>query len=282
MQARAERVSTAGDAAFAVKRRRDPRFGFYWHFHPEAELTLIVRSRGRRFVGDSIEDYRDGDLVLLGPDLPHTWQSAGGTRRHEAVVVQFRPDFLGRGFLGRPEAARVRRLLERAAVGLQFTGRAQREAARSMEALERRSGLSRIAGLLELLETLARSREARPLSSPAFRPSLRRGDGRRIDRVLRFLSEAFTGPVALADAADRAHLSVPAFCRFFRRSTGKTFVDALHELRVGFACRRLIESDEPVASIAFASGFNNLSNFNRRFRALRGTSPREYRLRHSP
>jgi hypothetical protein len=176
MKARIERVSTGGEASFLCRRRIDPRFGFYWHFHPEIELTYIVRSRGRRFVGDSIEPYDDGDLVLLGPNLPHTWASdprrAG---RQEALFCQFSESFLGPEFLRARSWRRVRRLLDRSAHGLRFTGRPRRPS-RGGWRDGPLQGLARLAALLEVLDLLARSRESRPLSSREFVPALRPGD----------------------------------------------------------------------------------------------------------
>jgi AraC-like DNA-binding protein len=283
MLARIERITPGGAASFVCKRRADPRFEFHWHVHPEIELTLILRSRGRRFVGDSIEDYREGDLVLLGSDLPHTWRSDPGRRgRHEAVVVQFGTSFLGRDFFGRPELGPVRRLLERAGRGLLFTGRTQRAAARDLGSLPDLDPYRRVVALLGTLGVLAASREARPLSSRDFVPTLRRAEPQRIDRVCRFVNDRFAERLPLADAAALAHLSVPAFCRFFRRATGKTFTAYVNEIRVGHACRLLVETDQTAAQAAFASGFNNLSNFNRRFRELKGMSPREFRRSFTP
>lgn len=275
MLARAERVSTSPGASFALKRRRDRGFAFAWHFHPELELTWILRSRGRRFVGDSIEDYRDGDLVLLGPGVPHTWHSEPGGR-HEALVLQFAPDFLGEGFLRAPELLALRRLIERAARGLVFGPRTLRRVAGLLEGMEDVEGLPRLRLLLEVLERLAAARDVRPLASRAP-ASPRREDLGRIDRVCRFLAERYTGDVALAEAAATAHLSVPAFCRFFKSRTGKTLVAYLNELRIGRACRLLLETDRSVSDICYDAGFHNLSNFNRRFLALKRSTPRAYR-----
>jgi AraC-like DNA-binding protein len=275
MRARPERISTSPAASFAVKRRRDPRFDFAWHFHPEVELTWIVRSRGRRFVGDSIEEYRDGDLVLLGPNLPHTWHSEPG--RHEAVVIQFAPDFLG----DLPELLGVRKLIDRASRGLAFGGRSLRAVAKLFEETADVDGLPRLRALLGILERLAAARDVRPLSSRPFTEP-RKTDMERIDRVCRHLAERFAEDVSLAEAAGVAHLSVPAFCRFFKSRTGKTLVGYLTELRIGRACRLLMETERSVSDVAYASGFNNLSNFNRRFLALKGVPPREYRNRFLP
>ena len=273
MKARIETVSTGAAASFLCRRRRDARFGFNWHAHPEIELTLIVRSRGRRFVGDSIEPYEDGDLVLVGPNLPHTWDSDPRRRGpHEAVFCQFAPSFLDA-----PELAPLTRLFERSARGLRFGGRTQRAVARRMDGMERLPGLARLAALLEILELLARSRDVRALSSPGFVPELRQGDAARFDRVLRLLNERCSEGITLAEAAAAAHLSIPAFSRTFRSRTGRTLVAYLNELRCGLVCRELIESERPVSDIAFDCGFNNLSNFNRRFRELKGMSPRAFR-----
>jgi AraC-like DNA-binding protein len=283
MLARVERNARPAASSFVWKRRRDPRFDFSWHFHPEVELTLILRSRGRRFVGDHLEPYGDGDLVLLGPELPHTWHSDPGRRGpHEAVVVQFPLGFLGPGFLERPELGPVRGLLRRAARGLSFSGEAQRTAARRLVEMGALAPLPRLRALLEVLEILSRARGARPLSSAGFASAARKEDVERIDRVLRFLAERFTEEVSLPQAARAVPLSVPAFSRFFKRRTGKTFVRYLTELRVGHASRLLIETDRTVSDIAFSSGFNNLSNFNRRFREVEGMSPRDYRKAHEP
>jgi AraC-like DNA-binding protein len=216
--------------------------------------------------------------AVLGPDLPHTWDSDPRRKGpHEAVFCQFSASFLGPDFLRAPELAPVRRLLDRAARGLRFSGKTQKAAARRMEGMDRLQGLARLAALLEVLDLLARSRDVRPLSSPEFVPALRRGDAGRIDRVCRFLNERCTGRITLAEAAASAHLSIPAFSRSFRRKTGRTLVAYLNELRTGLACRELIESDRSVSEIAFDAGFNNLSNFNRRFLKLKGMNPREFR-----
>lgn len=278
MIARVERISPGGGASFLCRRRTEARFGFYWHYHPELELTLILRSRGRRFVGDSIEPYEEGDLVLLGSNLPHTWDSDPGRRGpHEAVFCQFSQTFLGREFLDLPELSGIRRLLGRASRGLRFRGAAQKEAGLRMERLPELGGMGRLTALLEVLELLSRSRHVRPLSSRGFVPTLRRGDADRIDQVCRFLAGRCTDRITLEEAAAEAHLSIPAFSRFFRRRTGRTLVAYLNELRLGRVSSELIASERPISDIAFDCGFNNLSNFNRRFLALKKMSPRDFR-----
>lgn len=271
MLAYLENVAPQSGASFLCRRRRDRGFGFAWHFHPEFELTLILHSRGRRFVGDSVEPYADGDLVLLGPHLPHTWASdPARSGLHEALFCQFRGDLAP----ATPEFRAVRRLLERASRGLRFPGRGL---ASRLKELERSSGAARYLGLLGFLDRLARERRAVPLASRAYSAAPREAGSERIERVCRALNERFTEGVTLPEAAALAHLSIPAFTRAFKRATGKTLVGYLTELRIGRACRELIENTRSVSDIAFDSGFQNLSHFNRRFLALKGASPREFR-----
>ncbi|MBI3829250.1 MAG: AraC family transcriptional regulator [Planctomycetes bacterium] len=275
-----EKISAPGQS-FLCKERSDSKFAFNWHFHPEFELTYIVRSQGQRFVGDSIEPYESGDLILLGENLPHTWASEphpnGKAGKHATYYAQFLDSFMGEEFMEKPEMAPIARLLERSAQGLRFFGRTRQEIAPRMKALYEAAGFARMMALLEILGILARSREVKTLASKGYAPSLRHFDERRIDAVCRFVNESYTQPIGQPEAATRAHLSVSAFSRFFKKSMGKSFTAYVNELRIGHACKLLIESDKNVAEIAYASGFENLSNFNRRFRALKRINPREYR-----
>ncbi|MGB8854056.1 MAG: AraC family transcriptional regulator [Pirellulales bacterium] len=258
-------------------------FPYRWHFHPEHELTLITSGRGRRFVGDSIEPFEKGDLVLLGPHLPHTWHSTPCRgERSRAVVVRFGPDLLGAGFLERAECGRLRRLLVSAGRGLAFSGRAAREIGDTMVGLGAAAPLARLLALPAILDRLAERGIPRPLSSLEWDAAPPSRDAQRIDRACRHIVQHFAEPITLAAVAATARLSPEGFSRFFRRMTGRTFVGWLTEVRIGHACRLLATTDRPVVEIAFASGFGNLSNFNRAFRRLRGRTPREWRQCRGP
>ncbi len=281
MRARAQKVTNPRQASFGYRLKASQSFPFKWHFHPEYELTLILESSGTRFVGDSNESYEDGDLVLLGPNLPHTWLSdpaAAANFRHRAIVVHFAADFLGDAFSASPEMGEVSELLSRAARGLHFDSNLRDETAAAMAGMNKQEGLDRLISLLGVLQGLTLG--GRSLASPAFVPFNRERDLRRIDRVCAFINERFQGRVSQPEAADVAGMTPQAFSRFFRKTVGKTFVDYLAELRVSQACRLLIETDLSVVEISLRSGFNNLSNFNRRFRKLRGQSPRRFRSTH--
>lgn len=280
MRARFEKVPSVADRSFYLREQRLARFDAPWHFHPEIELTLIVAGRGRRFVGDNIESFADGDLVLLGPNLPHFWHSEGRPardRRVHSVVVQFQPDFLGGEVWTRPEFMAIRRLLQRAQRGLHFTGAAGRAVAERVQALGARRGCPAVLELLAILDLLASARNARQLASEAYEPSLDRHAERRLARVYGFLLGHYLEPLTLAEIARVAAMTPAGFSRYFKRATGRNVSDFLNELRVDHAARLLRETTDGITRIAGASGFATLSSFNRRFRERLRCAPRDYR-----
>jgi AraC-like DNA-binding protein len=261
--------------------RRPRQFDCPFHYHPEIELTLIVDSAGHRYVGDHIGRFGPGDLVLMGPNLPHSYVNDAGTREAESVVAQFLPGCLGPGFFELGEMRAVRALLERAQVGLAFHGRTRERVGGLLVALKSLDGPARLLVFLDILQALAGSRECRRLASPTYAPSLALYQGELINRVCELISRRFREPVTQSEAARTAKMSPPSFSRFFRRATNRTFRAFLNEVRIGHASRLLLESDLGVAEICYDSGFGNLSNFNRQFLKLRKISPRDYRRKAS-
>ncbi len=258
---------------------RGPGYGATWHFHPEFQITLVLKSTGYRLVGDNIAALTPGDLVVVGANLPHVWQQdpAGGRGAVHAIVVRFLESFLGRQFLDIPEAAGVKRLLRRAARGLRVTGRTRDLVAERLPRLPEAKGLNRVGELLAVLELLAQSNELRSIASAGFVPSLSGEDQGRMERVIAHIHANLTGDVDRAGAARAAHLSEGAFSRFFKLRTGKTLPEYINELRVGRACRLLADEERKVTDVALECGFHNLANFNRRFRELMRRTPRDYR-----
>jgi AraC-like DNA-binding protein len=254
-----------------------------WHFHPEYQLTLVLKSKGHRLIGDNLTPLRAGDLVLVGANLPHVWRqetsSETGSEKVHAVIIRFLDTCLGQDFLKIPEARSVFRLLKRAERGLNVTGRTREVVAEKIKGLPNQAGLERIAGLLSILETLAQSDELRPISSPGFVPHLTGEDQDRIGRVIDFIHSHVDEPINRSAVAAQAALSVCAFSRFFKLRTGKTLPEYVNELRVGRACQLLADERAKVIDIALQCGFHNLANFNRRFHALTHMTPSQYRRR---
>ena len=253
-------------------------FPYRWHFHPEFELTLITSGRGQRFVGNSIERFEPGDLVLLGPHLPHTWESAADPdERSRAVVIQFARQRLAAADSAQPEFSDIQRLLTAANRGLVFKLGAHHVVRSLIETGEALPPLDRLLRLLEVLQQLATCGRERPVADEAFCQQPRARDADRIDRICRKILEDLDSPPSLSEAATLAGMSPTGFSRFFRRMTGRTFTGWIHEVQIAQACHLLTRTDQPVTSIAAAAGFENLSHFNRIFKRLRGCTPREFR-----
>ena len=262
--------SKRGSNSYLAYRYSVPQFPFQWHYHPEYELTLILEGSGKRMVGDSYEPFSTGDLVLLGPHLPHTWVSETASA---AVVIQFSEAFIT-PLIQYPECDRIRRLLARSGQGLCFPAKAA-----LLEAVQRlpaRKSAGRITGILDVLHTMAAT-TAQPLASPYFQPARGRKAEGRINKVCQYIQKHAAEDLPLQKIAALVNLSESAFCKFFKRTTGKTFSDYLVDIRVGHACHLLSESDDPISAIAYRSGFDSLTYFNRVFLRKKGLRPREFR-----
>lgn len=251
-----------------------------YHFHPEYELLLIENSRGTRYVADSIEPYGPGDLFFIGGNVPHVF-----VRQHPrepsaapetSICVAFRGDFLGEGFLARPEMVPIRNLFAASLHGLQYDRPTATWVSARLRKLLTAQSVARVTLLLDILARLARSR-ARPLASGAVAKQIELKDYSRLDRVLTFISQNFPHEVDLASAARVAAMCPAAFSRWFRHATGKSFLECLTEVRLSHAFRLLTETSKNVTEIGYDCGFNSVSHFIHRFKEARGMSPGEYR-----
>lgn len=267
--------------SFSFRELKLPAFPSVWHFHPECELTYVVRGQGTRFVGDNISPFAAGDLVLLGSNLPHCWKNDAPAKGSKLVahclVIHFRPECLGADFFSRPEMDAVRRLLLRARRGIRFSGRCCGRVSETMGKMSNRSGLERIIELLRIFEMLLEAEGYQVLSSAGFSPSVDELAAERISSAYRYIFDHLSSPLDHAEIARRAGMSQSGFCHYFRRVTGRTVSDFTNEVRVGHASKLLIDTKQRISEIAYASGYETLSNFNRRFRDLTGLNPREYR-----
>jgi AraC-like DNA-binding protein len=278
---RYEQPGHAGGTTFTCYVRRERSYEFAWHYHREYELTLVTEGTGTRYVGTTIEHYEPGDLVLLGPDLPHTYASRDGEESAEAVVTQFRHEFLGTGFFALPQFRTIDSLLNRSTRGLSFI-----HAPADMRALLTRlphlAPAAQTVALLDILRHLATDTTPDALTGPGYAPASASVMSERIDTVCRYLQHAHTepSPISLADVAALAHMTPTSFSRFFSRAMGRTLTDYVNQLRIDTACALLAATDLPVTEVAARSGYRNLSNFNRRFRELKGLRPTQYRKLH--
>lgn len=262
--------------------REDKAFAFNWHYHPQAELTLILEGTGQRMVGDSVEPYGPGDLVLLGANLPHTWrsdvhaQSAGVI--HRALVVQFNEEPLIEYLQHIPELAAIHRLFKRARHGVAVANTSATIGLREqLQHAVNQSPSRQFVMLLDVLRQLAEFRGCRTLSSPGFRPNARQVDETRIDQVCNYVVQHIQEPLRQRDLAKLVNMNAAAFSRFFKQMTGRTLMTYVNEERVSLASRLLIETDASVTQIAYDVGYSSHSHFNRQFRKLKKIAPRDYR-----
>ncbi len=251
-----------------------------YHYHDLCELVLLRGGGGSRVVGDSFEAVSGRDLILVGPALPHGWSVAPEAPREEAgmefVVALFTRESLGMELLAKPEFRLVRALIDRAGRGLAWTPEAAAEVEERFFALPDHPPAGRLLRFLDVLTALAES-PASELVSPDYRPHDVQREHAALAKVLERVQQRDGEGISLAEAARCVHMSVPSFTRFFRRMTGRSFVEHLNEWRIRRACILLRETDERILDVAVACGFQNLSHFNRQFRRRRGTTPSIYR-----
>ena len=271
---------SVAEEGFILKTIRAHSFECPWHAHPEYELILVLESNGYRVVGDNVAEIKSGDLVLVGPDLPHIWKNdphGAGTHFVHAILLQFERRFLADSLLQFPALAHIRRLLERSERGLHFVGRTQDRIIDLMIEMQEMERYQQFLQLMKILGILADSPDARELASAGLIPKAVHYDQERMNRVFEFISVHLDQCLRLKDAAKVINLSESAFSRFFRLHTGRTFPSFVNELRVGRACRLLVETGKSITEISYQCGFSNLSNFNRQFLRAKQLSPTIFR-----
>ncbi len=269
-----------GSSICVLDRRLDEGIPFQWHHHPEYELTLTLNSRGQRFIGDHVGEYDHCDLVLVGPNLPHTWASSSrhdDKSPHIAMVIWFHPDWVRRITSCFAEFERLEVFLNRAVRGLHFSSVLARNMQSSIERLFEAGAQERVFCLLRLLEQLSHDGEALPLASTGVIRDHAGESQERISRVLAFIHDNYSEGVPLEELADVAALSISGVHRLFQKHVSTTISAYIMQLRIGDACSRLSSTDQQISSIAHDVGYQSLANFNRQFKASKKMTPREYR-----
>lgn len=285
MQPWFEQVAVPPDRSWLLFDRRQPAFPFNWHHHPEFELTLTLGSQGTRFVGDHVARYEDGDLALLGPDLPHAWESEKALTpdgEHRAIVCWFTRPWIEGALALMPELVRLRPMLEAAGRGLVFGAAAKAAARAALTGLVDLPAERRPLALLGVLLDLAADPDRRSLSAGEMALGEASRDRARMARVLAWLHVHYAEPLRLAPLTAVAHLSESQLQRMFRRSARMSLSAYVTQLRIGQACRLLIQTDRGVGAIAAETGFSDAADFARRFRAAKGMTATRYRAAFRP
>jgi len=280
MEATYRKIIQPADSSFIVKTDDIPAKNS-WHYHPECEILFFLEAKGTRFIGDSIEAIVESEILLLGPNLPHTTQRDKNyyeKNKHlspQVIVVQFDKNFLGETLWNKAEFLPVAELLNKASRGLRFTGRtADRAKYMLMQMMEKR-GIKRIMLLLSVLEELSQSDQLNYLSSCGFMKNYDETD-EKINKIYEFTINNFMEDISLDRIAGVVYLSQSAFCRYFKNKTGKTYTQFLIEVRIGYSCKLLLQGKLNISEICYESGYKNLSNFNRHFKEITQITPSEY------
>jgi AraC-like DNA-binding protein len=276
-----EYITTPRDASWVLFDRRLERIPFEWHYNAEYELTLTLNSRGQRFVGDNISFYDDGDLVLIGPKIPHTWCSTEAVKDgqvHQALVLWFTEAFV-RGMVDpHVELHPIRRLLASSGRALTFSEPVRAKAQKMICDMLGQTPGTRIISLLNLLLLLAADTQTSFLTSVANESvNLPTATEERIGHVISYLHEHYREPIEVSKLMRIAALSRSSLHRLFKLHTFMTTSEYVVQLRIGNACALLINSQKPISVIADEVGYNNLANFNRQFKALKNKPPRDFR-----
>ncbi|GAA4469988.1 AraC family transcriptional regulator [Nibrella saemangeumensis] len=270
-------------SSFIVKELCDPFFDPNWHFHPHFQLFLVVEGTGTRFIGDSIQPFSDGDLVFLGPNLPHLWRSdqeyfeRKTQLQARGIVVYFPEDFLGHEFFQRQEMTLIRQLLEHARRGLEWRNSTRSSAANYLHQLaEQPVGFQRVMTLLTLLDHLSQTHDYRFITSLGYTNTVKPSETDRIQMVHDYVLGHFQDEISLNTVADLADMTPSAFCRYFKTRANKTFSEFVTEVRIGHACKLLMDGKLSVTQVSYESGYRTLSNFNRQFKDITGQTPSQY------
>ncbi|WP_431127790.1 AraC family transcriptional regulator [Flagellimonas flava] len=277
--------SSLRDNSFSAKHNYYPYFLRLWHFHPELELVYILKSEGTRFIGDSIERFREDEVVLIGANLPHMWLNdepyfdESSDLIAEGYSVHFRRDFLGNEFLNAPELKAINNLVDTAQQGIKFVD-LDISIRNEIGLLVDKDPFERMISFINILNGLAKHENKILLASKGYLNTLKGLKGQGMDKTYEFIFKNFNKSITLNEVAEVASMNPSAFSRFFKKVNRKTFKEYLNELRVGYACKLISEDMYNITRICFESGYNNISNFNRQFKRITGMSPSQYRKKH--
>jgi AraC-like DNA-binding protein len=258
-----------------------------WHFHPETEIIYVEKSTGSRFVGDHSESFKEGDIGLIGPNLPHVWKSDPVYSKNipglmaRVLVVHFNDKIFKGSLALLPEMQGINNLLHESQFGIKFYGSALEHIEIQMKAIVRSAGIEKLLRLIDMLDFMAKTEDKKLLASTGYSKIRKSVDFDRFDKAHRYMIDNFQQNITLEKVSDIVGMTPTSFCRYFKKHTKKSFLSVLHEIRIGHACKLLIENKMNISGICYESGFSNISNFNEQFKKIKGTSPSQYiKMRH--
>jgi AraC-like DNA-binding protein len=276
------RILNQSSLSFSIRQDRLPNINNRWHYHPEIELIHFHKGSGMQFVGDSIKRFEQNNIVLVGSNLPHYWKydqenEMGNGQSPYSTVIHFFEDFWSQAFLNLPENRIIKHTLELAKRGIQISAKKEPLLAGLIKQIVKAEGHSRIVLLIEILAMIGSSNSAKQLSSIGFKYNFEEADKYRINLIYNYSLANFKDRILLDEIAKIASLTPNAFCRYFKTKTRKTYLQFITEIRVGHACKLLIEDEISIKQICYESGFNNFSSFHCAFKLITGKTPLTYK-----
>ena len=276
----------SADRAFECKFLKEPHFDPNWHFHSEYQLFIVLKGTGTRCIGDHVQPFKSGDLVLTGPNLPHLWRSdpeyfeGDDQLWTEGIVIYYPEDFFANPFLQKMEVYSIRQLLLRSERGIAFRGGTAQTVREMIRELVQKQDFDSILQLLNILQVLSRSEEYTLLANPGYSNTLKASDTERMNKVHAYVMKNFREKITLDEVAALANMTPSSFSRYFKTHANKTFSEFLTGIRIGYSCKLLIEKKMNITQACYDSGFNTLSNFNRQFKTFTQYTPLEYRRKY--
>ena len=277
--------SANGNNSFTASINEHNNFLKVWHHHPELELVVIFKSEGTCFIGDGIEPFKSGDIVLIGNGLPHMWLNddiyvdKNSDLKAKALAFHFKINFLGDNFFETPEMIHLLELFERAKYGIKFFD-VSKKLINDIQKILDLKGFEKTMCFLSILNKLSKHTNYKKFASIGFIDSFKNSNSDTQDRVQKFIFKNFNKDLKLSDVATIANMNISAFSRYFKRVNRKTFSKYVSEIRIGYACKLLIENTLPISDVAYESGFNSIANFNRQFKKSMNYTPSQYSKKH--
>ncbi len=265
-----------------VKKIESNSFETPFHFHDLFELNCVLKGHGKRVVGDNIDNFYDGDLVLLSARLPHVWKtdaafSQDKKQKAKAVVLYFTPDLFLEHFTDTAFLKRIQHVFKKAERGLKISGKARQQIIPLVQQLPTAGEIDALILFLQIIKRLAATTQFEPLASGSYSNSFKESDTQRMDDVYQYLFQHYDRPVSLAEVAKVAHMTPPAFCSFFKKRTNKGLTEFINELRISQACKLLRDPARAIADICYECGYNNFAHFNKQFKKINSVTPNQYR-----
>ena len=248
-----------------------------WHFHPELELVYVNKGQGKRHIGNHLSYFNNSQLLLIGPNLPHNGFTDRLTTNGFETLIQFKEDFLGKDFFELPEMKKIKELFERSKKGILFGSETKIKVGYKIEKLVEKKGFKKLLVFLEILNILSKTSDYTILNVDGYAVETELQDSSKLDIIYKYINNNFKDHISLDQIANVANMTVPAFCRYFKKVTGKTFTKLVNEYRVVHATKLLSESTISITDISFECGFNNFSHFNKLFKEITGKNASGYR-----